>query len=246
MSENSDLKFAGATGEPEQGSSVESVNPSKVVDALVEPETKFLTVDQFAAYQKEVDTKLAETQRKAQGMVDKSANRLEQRFVEITDPYKRLGYQITPEQELQLRNQILYDEVARQSQPYQQQAPAQVQPVEKVDQVSVKAQGILESFDVQADKSSPNYAKINLQTSDPKVFLASVKEYAQAEASRKEQEKAKPTPPPEAQLPIGGEGKAGNLQSEYEQKLSKIPRGSSSALARQQLKVEFQKKGLKI
>jgi hypothetical protein len=242
MSENEELKFAGAAGEAGQGSPTESVNPSKVVESLVEPETKFLTVDQFAAYQKEMSLKLEETRRNAQGMVDRSSNRLEQKFAELTDPYKKLGMQLTPEQEQALRTQILFDSYGQQPQPYQQYAPAQAQPVEKVDQVTIKANGILDAYDVKVDKSSPNIRLIDTGTTDEKVFLKSVKAYAEAEAKSREQKPV--TASAEAQLPMGGAGTS-DLMSQYQDELKKLPRGTVSQKARVLLNDKYRKLGLR-
>jgi hypothetical protein len=242
MSENEELKFAGATGEAGQGSPAESVNPSKVVESLVEPEPQFLTVDQFAAYQKEMSSKLEETRRSAQGMVDRSANRLEQRFAELTDPYKKLGMQLTPEQEQALRTQILYEAVGSQPQPYQQYAPAQVQPVEKVDPVTIQANGILELYDVKVDKSSPNIKLIDQNTTDKKVFLKSVQAYAEAEVKSREQKPS--TASAEAQLPMGGAGTS-DLMSQYQDEIKKLPRGPASNIQRINIADKFRKLGLR-
>jgi len=241
MSENEELKFAGAAGDSGQGSPAESVNPSKVVESLTEPETKFLTVDQFAAYQKEMSLKLEETRRNAQGMVDRSSNRLEQKFAELTDPYKRLGMQLTPEQEQALRTQILYDAYGQQQQPYQQYAPAQAQPVEQVDPVTIKANGILDAFDVKVDKSSPNINLIDRNTTDPKVFLKSVKAYAEAEAKSREQ---KPSAASSESVPMGGTGTS-DLMSQYQDEIKKLPRGTNSQIDRVKIAAKYRALGLR-
>jgi hypothetical protein len=242
MSENEELKFAGAAGEAGQGSPAESVNPSKVVESLVEPETKFLTVDQFTAYQKEMSSKLEETRRNAQGMVDRSSNRLEQKFAELTDPYKRLGMQLTPEQEQALRTQILYDAYGQQTQPNQQYAPAQAQPAEKVDLVTIKANGILDAFGVKPDRSSPNFKLIDMDTRNSDDFLKSVKNYAEAEVKSREQKPS--TASAEAQLPMGGAGTS-DLMSQYQDEIKKLPRGSVSQIERVKIAAKYRGLGLR-
>lgn len=241
MSENNESLFAGAAVEPGQGSSVESVKPSEVVDALGEPTPQFLTKDEFLAYQKDVADKITASERKAQGMVDKNVNRLEQELYKIKEPLARAGMTLTPEQENALRAQVMYDQVAQLSS--YQQAPAPVRPVEKTDPTTVKAQGILEAYGLdKVDKNSPNFKYIDTETNDPKKFLQTMKAYAEAEAKSREPQ---PNTSPQAQLPATSGGTT-DLMSEYQAELKKIPRGSAYSINRIRLADKYRKQGLSV
>jgi len=207
MSENNEIGFAGAAGEASPGSDVTSEKTSEVVSAPSEPKPQFLTAEQFESEWEKRSKDLEERlSRKAQGLVDKSSSRLDAKVKELVETVENAtGAQLTAQQKKAIRDEVVYKSLSEEPAPQPQVAQPKVE--KQVDPVTTKALGILESFGLgEVDKNSPNIKLIDKTTTDPKIYLKSVKDFAAAEAQRLEAEKSKDNPTPEAQLPLGGGG----------------------------------------
>lgn len=186
--------------------------------------------------------------RRAQGLVDKSASRLDKRVAETNEKVngylelaRESGMNFTPEQENLLRRNALDKAMLTHKQSVQAEPAQQPMPQEQqgLDPISAAAMSYQQKAGIFINENDPEVRLVNTTTEDPLEYLQSVKDAI----TKKQARLAKPKGNPAAAPGVAATGSPANLLAEYEKKKSTI-HGDVDALFA--LKDEYRKKGLKI
>lgn len=182
-----------------------------------------------------------------QGLVDKSASRLDKRVKEATDKFNDLvslaeasGMVITPEQKTQMREKAITQAIVNPTESSNQLS--QNQPVQagkqEVDPVTADAVELMQSYGVVIDDKDPESKLIDSTTKSPRKFLASVEEAAKAKKERL----SRPGGASSVPGAIGAGGQQPNLEEAYKSEML-ANRGKGYAVG-ETIKDKYRKMGL--
>jgi tetratricopeptide (TPR) repeat protein len=125
---------------------------------------------------------------------------------------KKAGVTITPEQESNMRQQVINQAFMDTEQPTQPQLPGEpsaqaLEEEELLDPVTASAWQMMEKAQIDILEEDPEYSQIvNTQTDDPYVFLRSIEAAIEAKRKRLAAQPNQPQQPPRLPTNMGGAG----------------------------------------
>ena len=239
---NSTVAFQGGEPSPKSSQGIPQGSPT-LEKGHAEPANEYLTRQEAQSLKEDILRQTQSLTDKAASRIDKAISEKLQSVNETIKLQREAGVEITPQQEIAIRQRVYDDVLSKPDQSVNPQAVAQQKPVNEREiaaqaaaaVIDRMAQKIFDSTGVEVNKDDPEAEMID--QSSPEEFLDSLRKAAEKKAARV-------NTPSAAKIASMGrpQGQSPNLEAEYREKAAKL-QGNVSALI--ELKKEYRAKGLR-